>query len=149
MCYEAAIASAGGDKATIMKSLIISLEDVAANWYSKLPPWCIYPWQHLKDKILLNFQGFQAELDTKEDFHSCVQKERESLLDFYRRFLQLKAQAPEVSGEQVIAQAIKISRAGPLHSHLVRERPKKVSELYDQFAKFSKSKIQHFRNLEQ
>jgi hypothetical protein len=144
-----AIASAGGDEATLVKSLIISLEDDAANWYSRLSPRCVYSWEHLKDKILLNFQGFQAELDTEEDFLSCIQKEREPLPDFYRRFLQLKAQAPEVSDEQVIAQAIKALRAGPLHNHLVRECPKTVPELYDQFAKFSKSKIQHFRKLEQ
>jgi hypothetical protein len=56
-------------------------------------------------------------------------------------FLQLKAQAPEVSNEQVIAQAIKALRVRPLHSHLVRECPKIVPELYDQFAKFSKSEI--------
>jgi hypothetical protein len=91
MCYEAAIASAGGNEATLVKSLIISLEEVAANWYLRLPPRCIYSWQHLKDKILLNFQGFQAKLNTEEDFFSCIQKEREPLLDFYRRFLQLKA----------------------------------------------------------
>jgi hypothetical protein len=42
MFYEAAIASAGGDEATHAKSLIISLEDEAANWYSRLPPRCIY-----------------------------------------------------------------------------------------------------------
>jgi hypothetical protein len=42
MCYEAAIASTDGDEATIVKSLIISLEDVATNWYSRLPPKCIY-----------------------------------------------------------------------------------------------------------
>jgi hypothetical protein len=47
----------------------------------------------------LNFQGFQVELDTEEDFLSCVQKEREPLPEFYRRFLQLKAQAPEVFDE--------------------------------------------------
>jgi hypothetical protein len=133
-----------------VKSLIISLEDTTANWCSRLPPRCIYSWQHLNDKILLNFQGFQAELDTEEDFISCTQreKERESLPDFYRRFLQLKAQAPEVSDEQVITQAIKALRVGPLHYHLVIERPKIVIELYDQFAKFSKSEIQHFRKLE-
>jgi hypothetical protein len=54
-----------------------------------------------------------------------------------------------VSDEQVIAQAIKALRAGPLHSHLVREQPKTVPELYDQFAKFSKSEIQHFHKPEQ
>jgi hypothetical protein len=120
MCYEATIASAGGDEATLPKSLIISLEDVAVNWYYRLPPRCIYSWQNLKDKIFLNFQGFQAELDTEEDFLLCVQKERVPLPEFYQRFLQLKAQALEVSDEQVIAQAIKALRAGPLHNHLVR-----------------------------
>jgi hypothetical protein len=63
--------------------------------------------------------------------------------------MQLKAQAPEVSDEQVIAQAIKALRVGPLHSHLVREWPKTVPVLYDQFEKFSKLKIQHFCKLEQ
>jgi hypothetical protein len=53
----------------------------------------------------------------------------------------MKTQAPEVSDDQVITQAIKALRAGPLHSHLVRERPKIVSELYEQFAKFTKSEI--------
>jgi hypothetical protein len=42
MCYEATIASADGDEAILAKSLIISLEDVVANWYSRLSPKCIY-----------------------------------------------------------------------------------------------------------
>jgi hypothetical protein len=54
-----------------------------------------------------------------------------------------------VSDEQVITQAIKALREGPLHSHLVRERPKAVPELYDQFRKFSKCEVQHFRKLKQ
>jgi hypothetical protein len=75
--------------------------------------------------------------------------ERETMPNFYRRILQLKAQAPEVSDDQVIAQAIKALRAGPLHSHLVREQPKTALELHEQFTKFSKSEVQHFRKLEQ
>jgi hypothetical protein len=55
MCYKAAIASAGGDETTLSKSLIISLEDVAANRYSILPLGCIYSWQQLKERFLLNF----------------------------------------------------------------------------------------------
>jgi hypothetical protein len=42
MCYEAAIAIAGGDEATLTKFLTISLEDATANWYSRLPLRCIY-----------------------------------------------------------------------------------------------------------
>jgi hypothetical protein len=72
MSYEATIALLGGDEATLAKSLIISLEDAAANWYSRLPPKCIYSCEQLKEKFLLNFQGFQVELDTKEDFLSCA-----------------------------------------------------------------------------
>jgi hypothetical protein len=76
MSYEAVIASAEEDEATLTKSLIISLEDVAANCYSRLPPGYIYSWPQLKEKFLLNFQGFQAELDSEEDFFSCTQRER-------------------------------------------------------------------------
>jgi hypothetical protein len=61
----------------------------------------------------------------------------------------MKVQAPKVSDDKVIAQAIKALRAGPLHSHLVREQPKTVLELYEQFAKFNKPEIQHFRKLEE
>jgi hypothetical protein len=103
MSYEAAIASAEGDKATLTKSLIISLEDAAANWYSRLPPGCNYSWQQLKEKFMLKFQRFQVELDTEEDFLSCAQRENETLPNFYQMFLQLKAQALEVSDDQVIA----------------------------------------------
>jgi hypothetical protein len=95
MCYEAAIASARGDEATLAKSLIISLQDVAANWYSKLPPCYIYSWQQLKDKILLNFQGFQTELDTKEFFFVRSKGER-----FITRILSKVplAQSPNTKG---------------------------------------------------
>jgi hypothetical protein len=72
MCYEAVIASAGRDEATLTKFLIISLEDATANWYSRLLPKCIYSLQQLKEKFLLSFQGFQLELSTKEDFLPCA-----------------------------------------------------------------------------
>jgi hypothetical protein len=36
-----------------------------------------------------------------------------------------------------------------LHSHLVRERPKTIAELYEEFTKLSKSKVLHFLKLEQ
>jgi hypothetical protein len=85
----------------------------------------------------------------EEDFLLGAQKQRETLSNFYRRFLQLKAQAPEVSDDQVIAQAINALRTGPLRSHQVKKQPKTVLELYVQFIKFSKSEIQHFHKLEQ
>jgi hypothetical protein len=44
---------------------------------------------------------------------------------------------------------IKALRVGPLHNHLVREKPKTVAELYENFAKYCKSEVLHFRKLEQ
>jgi hypothetical protein len=82
MRYKATITSAGGDEATLAKPLIILIEDAAANWYSVLPPRCIYSWQQLTENFLLNFQGFQAKLDTEEDFLSCTQREKETLPNF-------------------------------------------------------------------
>jgi hypothetical protein len=64
-------------------------------------------------------------------------------------FLHLKAQAPEVSDEQAIGQAIKALCASQLHNHLVRERPRTLEELYDNFQKFSRSEVLHFRKLGQ
>jgi hypothetical protein len=121
MCNEAAIALSGRDDTTLTKSFIISLESAVANWYARLQPRSITSWGQLKEKFLVKFQGFQTELSIEEDFLSCQQYEREILLDFFREFLHLKAQAPEVSDEQVIMQAIKALCTDQLHSYLVRE----------------------------
>jgi hypothetical protein len=91
MSYEAAIASFGGDETTLTKCFIISLKNAAANWYARLPSRSITSWAQLKEKFQVNFQGFQADISTEEDFFSCQQYERETLPNFFRRFLRLKA----------------------------------------------------------
>jgi hypothetical protein len=48
----------------------------------------------------------------EEDFFWCQKYERETPLDFFHRFLRLKAQAPEDSDEQAITQAIKALLGG-------------------------------------
>jgi hypothetical protein len=89
-------------------------------------------------------------MDTaEEDFLSSPKYERETLPDFFCKFLRLKAQALEVSDEQVIMQSIKVLHAGQLHNYLVRERPRTLEELYDNFRKFCRSEVLHFRKLDQ
>jgi hypothetical protein len=149
MSYEATIASFSGDETTLTKSFIISPENAGANWYTRLPLRSITSWAQLKEKFLVNFQGFKADISTEEDFLSCQQYERKTQSNFFHRFLQLKAQAPKVSDEQGITQAIKALRAGQLHSHLVREHQKTLEELYEEFQKFSRSEVSHFRKLHQ
>jgi hypothetical protein len=133
MSYEAAITSFRRDETTLAKSFIISLENAAANWYARLPLRSITSWAHLKEKFLVNIQGFQVDVSTEEHFFSCQQYERETLPDFFYMFLRLKAHAPDVFDEQVITQAIKALCIGQLHRHLVRERPKMLVELYKEF----------------
>jgi hypothetical protein len=68
---------------------------------------------------------------------------------FIHSFLRLKAQAPEVSNEQAITQAIKALCVGQLHNRLVEEHPKTLEELYEEFRKFSNAKLLPFRKLGQ
>jgi hypothetical protein len=91
MSYEAMIASSGGNDTTLTKSFIISLENATTNWYIRLPSRSIASWAQLKEKFLVNFQGFHVDLSTEEDFFSCQQYERETLPDFFLKFLHLKA----------------------------------------------------------
>jgi hypothetical protein len=46
-------------------------------------------------------------------------------------------------------QAIKVLHACQLHNHLLREFPKTLEELYDNFQKFSRSEVLHFHKLDQ
>jgi hypothetical protein len=92
MSYDAAIVLSGGDDTTLAKSFIISHENAAANWYARLSLRSIASWVHLKEKFLVNFQGFKADLSTEEDFFSCQQYQRETQPGFFHRFLHLKEQ---------------------------------------------------------
>jgi hypothetical protein len=71
------------------------------------------------------------------------------LPDFFHRFLRLKAQAPEVLDEQTITQAIKAMHDGQILRNLVRECPRILEELYDEFRKFSRVEVLHFHKLGQ
>jgi hypothetical protein len=63
MSYQVIVASSGGDDATMVKSFIIALEGPALTWYTRLPPLSIDSWKGLRDKFLLNFQGYQPNTD--------------------------------------------------------------------------------------
>jgi hypothetical protein len=100
-------------------------------------------------KVLAQLPRFPSGARLRRRF-SIMHPERErNTPQFLQEFFTNESTSPEVSDDQVIAQAIKALCARPLHNHLVRERPKTMPQLYEQFAKFSKSEIQHFRKLEQ
>jgi hypothetical protein len=112
MSYEAAILSASGDDSMLVKSFIIAADEAAAQWYSLLSPDVIHGWDDLKQRILSNFPGFQGPELTESDLFLCKQKDKEPLQNYFRRFVHLRAQAPNVLDVVAINAAIVGLRAG-------------------------------------
>jgi hypothetical protein len=106
MSYQVAVASYGGDDATMAKSFIIALEGPALTWYTRLPPLSIDSWRSLRDKFLLNFQGYRPNTDALAELSLCKQLEKETLREYYRKFLTLKSQLPSVDDQIAIHYAI-------------------------------------------
>jgi hypothetical protein len=136
MICEATILSAGGDDSVLVKSFIITADKAEAQWYSLLNPSVIHGWDYLKQQILSNFQGFQHLELTESDLFSCKQKDKEPLQNYFRRFVHLRAQAPNVLDAVAINAAIVGLRAGQFRSHLMCERPKSIQRLYEEFEKY-------------
>jgi hypothetical protein len=139
MSYEAAILSAGGDDSVLVKSFIIAADEATAQWYSLLSLGVIHGWDDLKQRILSNFQGFQHPELTESDLFLCKQKDKEPLQNYFRRFVHLRAQAPNVLDAVAINTTIVGLRDGQFRSHLMLESPKTIQCLYEEFEKYCRS----------
>jgi hypothetical protein len=148
MSYQVTIASSGGDDATMAKSFIIALEGPALTWYTRLPPLSIESWKGLRDKFLLNFQGYRPDTDALAELSLYKQQEKETLHEYYRKFLTLKSQLSSVDDHIAIHYAISGLWAGVLYSHCIRDPPKNLQELYQLFEKYARSKELHQRKIE-
>jgi hypothetical protein len=148
MSYQVAVASSGGDDATMAKSFIISLEGPALTWYTRLPPLSIDSWRSLRDKFLLNFKGYRPDTDALAELSLCKQLERETLREYYRKFLTLKSQLPSVDDQIAIHYAISGLRAGVLYNNCIRDPPRNLQELYQLFEKYARSEELHQRKVE-
>jgi len=80
---------------------------------------------------------------------SCKQQLKEPLSQYFRRFIQIKAQVPNVPDNVVIIAAIKGLRMGQCASHFAREPPNTVLELYEVMQKFCKSDDDHRKRVEE
>jgi len=67
-----------------------------------LKPLSVHSWHQIKAELLAIFQGYQLETKTTRDLMNCVQQDDEALSDYLKRFIQLKAQAPNVPEAVVI-----------------------------------------------
>jgi hypothetical protein len=148
MSYQVAVASSRGDDATMAKSFIIALEGPTMTWYTRLPPLSIDSWKGIRDKFLLNFQGYRPDTDALAELSLCKKQEKETLREYYRNILTLKSQLPSVDDHITIHYAINGLRAGVLYSHCIRDPPKNLQELYRLFDKYVRSEELHQRKVE-
>jgi hypothetical protein len=148
MSYQVVVASSRGDDATMAKSFIIALEGPALTWYTRLPPLSIDSWRSLCDKFLLNFQGYRLDTDALAELSLFKQLEKETLREYYHKFLTLKSQLPSIDDQIAIHYAISGLRAGVLYSHCIRDPPKNLQELYQLFEKYARSEELHQRKVE-
>jgi hypothetical protein len=111
------IASSGGDDYTMAKSFIISMEGPTLTWYSRLPPLLIDSWKTLRDKFLHNFQGCMPETNALPVLSLSRQLEKESLREYYQKFLLLKLKLQSVDDHIAIHYAISGLHAGQLYNH--------------------------------
>jgi hypothetical protein len=130
------------------KSFIIALEGLALTWYTRLPPLSIDSWKGLRDKFLLNFQGYRPDTDALAELSLCKQQEKETLREYYRKFLTLKSQLPSVDDHIAIHYDISGLRDGVLYSHCIRDPSKNLQELYQLFEKYARSEELHQRKVE-
>jgi hypothetical protein len=97
---------------------------------------------------LLNFQGYRPDTDALAELSLCKQLERETLREYYRKFLTLKSQLASVDDQIAIHYAINGLRAGVLYSHCIRDPPRNLQELYQLFEKYARSEELHQRKVE-
>ena len=73
------------------------------------------------------------------DLFQCKQNQGEALKDYFQKFVQMKAKAPNVSEDVVIEAAIKGLPIGPFAAYLAREKPRTIEDLYSEFEKYYRS----------
>jgi hypothetical protein len=97
---------------------------------------------------LLNFQGYRPDTDALAELSLCKQLERETLREYYHKFLTLKSQLPSVDDQIAIHYAISGLRAGVLYSHCIRDPPRNLQELYQLFKKYARFEELHQHKVE-
>jgi hypothetical protein len=136
MRYERAVNSAGGDDVALDKSFIIACEGLVLNWYSLLQAHSVCSWVDLKTKFMQAFQIFHDTTAESSDLYYCKQKDRESLQNFVKRFMQQRSQIPEADDKTTIKALIKGLTPGPTASHLTRKKPKTIDELFHELEEY-------------
>jgi len=145
MTYEAPIASAGGDDPIMAKILHYSMRRSSCKLVLVHPTTVNPKLDTTQGKTEARFSSLQKDGHNLRATIHCIQMDREPLPEYLRRFLQKKAQTPNFSENIAIEKFIEGLDPSQLASHLSREPPRTLSELYSEVKIFAKSDADHKR----
>ena len=109
----------------------MAVEDIAHYWYTSLNPLSVHSWQQLKAERLSTFQSYQPGAKTTRDLLNCIQRDDKPLSEYLERFIQIKAQVPNVLEETVIAAAIEGLAIGQCATHFTKNQSRIIKELFE------------------
>ena len=107
------------------------------------PPLSITRWFNLRERLRQDFQVFKKPATISVEEFQCFQMDQEPLSDYLRRFVQKKAQTPNFSEKAAIEKCTPGLLPSQLASHLSREPPRTLAELYTKVEKYARSDADH------
>lgn len=119
-----------GDDFILAKLFVIVCEGTTLNWFSKLPPNSISSAGNTwNPNFWLTFRGFNKAFVTLGDLFNCKHGE-DTLTNYFRRFIQLKAQIADVPDSVTIDAYLWVLGPWPCPHHFTKESLSTIHELY-------------------
>nr|AAX96554.1 retrotransposon protein, putative, Ty3-gypsy sub-class [Oryza sativa Japonica Group]ABA93240.1 retrotransposon protein, putative, Ty3-gypsy subclass [Oryza sativa Japonica Group] len=137
--YGLAIRAAGGDSKAMANYLPVALADSARSWLHGLPRGTIGSWAELRDHFIANFQGTFECPGTQFDLYNVIQKSRESLGDYIRRFSEQRNKISDITDDVIIAAFTKGIRHEELVGKFGRKPPKTVKLMFEKANEYAKA----------
>nr|AAT44283.1 putative polyprotein [Oryza sativa Japonica Group] len=137
--YGLAIRAAGGDSKAMENYLPVALADSARSWLHGLPRGTIGSWAELRDHFIANFQGTFERPGTQFDLYNVIQKSRESLRDYIRRFSEQRNKISDITDNVIIAAFTKGIRHEDLVDKFGRKPPKTVKQMFEKANEYAKA----------
>jgi hypothetical protein len=146
MSYQVAIASSGGDDCpnpSPLQSKAQPLRGTKGYHLCQLTHGRLF-----KTNPCLILQGYIPKTYALAKLSLFRQQEKESMHDYYKKFISLKSQLPSINDQIVIHYAISRLRAARLYNHCTRDPPSTLQELYQLFEKYARSEELHYWKIE-
>nr|CAE02225.2 OSJNBb0015C06.3 [Oryza sativa Japonica Group] len=119
--------------------LPVALADSARSWLHGLPRGTIGSWAEFHDHFIANFQGTFERPGTQFDLYNVIQKSRESLRDYIRRFSEQRNKISDITGNVIIAAFTKGIRHELLVGKFGFKPPKTVKQMFEKANEYAKA----------